>query len=166
MAGTTKSELPCRREHDSRKDLHFEVVLVPPFGAFGVSYPRKQGFQGCLIFLRFLDRLLHHFKPPKWPPNHVKLGSIKKKIRHTFWGHRLGPTGIPLPPEPPSLLFQHHTTSTPLRCASRHPLAPACQGHYAGITWRIYWSPAMAEMWSPAVAVHTHGRHRLLLKAG
>ena len=79
---TMKNEPPCGREHDfevlskSRKALHFGVVLVPPFGAFGVSYRRKHGFQGCLNFVRFLDRLLHYFKPPKWPPNHVKWGSI------------------------------------------------------------------------------------------
>ena len=78
MAGTLKSELPCRREHDfevlskSRKDLHFELVLVPPFEAFGVSYPRKHGFQECLIFVRFLDRLLHHFRHPKCSPKSYK----------------------------------------------------------------------------------------------
>ena len=88
VAGTLKSELPCRREHDfevlskSRKDLHFELVLVPPFEAFGVSYPRKHGFQECLIFVRFLDRLLHHFKHPKWSPKSYKM-------RIHFWNHFL-----------------------------------------------------------------------------
>ena len=43
MAGTSKNEPPCRREHDfevltkSRKGLHFGVVLVPAFRAFGLS---------------------------------------------------------------------------------------------------------------------------------
>ena len=80
MAGTSKSEPPCRQENDfevltkSRKDLHFGVVLVPPFRAFGVSYRRKRGFQGCFIFVRFLDRLLHHFKPPKSSPKACKIG--------------------------------------------------------------------------------------------
>ena len=78
VAGTVKSELPCRREHDfevlsqSRKNLYFELVLLPPFSAFGVSYSKKQSFQECLILVRFLDRLLHHFKHPKWFPNHIK----------------------------------------------------------------------------------------------
>ena len=82
VAEISKSEPPCRREHDfevlsnSRNNHNFEVVLLPPFEAFGVSYPRKHGFQECLIFVRFLDRLLHYFKPPKWFPNHVKWGSI------------------------------------------------------------------------------------------
>ena len=86
VAGISKSEPPCRREHDfevlskSRKNLNFEVVLVPPFGAFGVSYRRKHGFQGCLTFVRFLDRLLHHFKPPKSPPKACKMGIH-------FWNH-------------------------------------------------------------------------------
>ena len=88
MAGTLKSELPCRREHDfevlskSRKDLHFELVLVPPFEAFGVSYPRKHGFQECLMFVRFLNRLLHHFKHPKCSPKSYKM-------RIHFWNHFL-----------------------------------------------------------------------------
>ena len=78
VAGTVKSELPCRREHDfevlsqSRKNLYFELVLLPPFSAFGVSYSKKHSFQECLILVRFLDRLLHHFKHPKWFPNHIK----------------------------------------------------------------------------------------------
>ena len=86
MAGTTKSELPCRREHDfevlskSRKHLNFGAVLVPSFGAFEVSYRRKRGFQRCFIFARFLDRLLHHFKPPKSPPKACKMGIH-------FWNH-------------------------------------------------------------------------------
>ena len=112
MAGTTKSELPCGREHDfdvlsnSRKGLHFGVVLVPPFGTFGVSYRRKHGFQRCFIFARFLDRLLHHFKHPKSPPKACKMGIH-------FWNQSAGlrsnpdllPTGLPLPPEPPSPLI-------------------------------------------------------------
>ena len=82
MAGTTKSGPPCRREHDlevlsnSKKMLHFGGVLVPPFRAFEISYRRKHGFQRCLIFVRFLHRLLCNFRPPKWPPNHVKWRSI------------------------------------------------------------------------------------------
>ena len=86
MAGTTKSEPPCRREHDfevlskSRKRLNFGAVLVPSFGAFGVSYRRKRGFQRCFIFVRLLDRLLHHFKPPKSPPKACKMGIH-------FWNH-------------------------------------------------------------------------------
>ena len=82
VAGTSKSEPPSRREHDfdvlskSRKTLNFVVVLVPSFGAFGVSYRRKHGFQGCLIFVPFLHWLLHYFKPPKWFPDHVKWESI------------------------------------------------------------------------------------------
>ena len=82
MAGTSKSEPPCRREHDfnvlskSRKYLHFEVVLIPPFTAFGVSYRRKHGFQGCLIFVRFLLRLLEHFSSPKSPTEPIKSSSI------------------------------------------------------------------------------------------
>ena len=86
VAGTLKSELPCRREHDfevlskSRKHLNFGAVLVPSFGAFEVSYRRKRGFQRCFIFARFLDRLLHHFKPPKSPPKACKMGIH-------FWNH-------------------------------------------------------------------------------
>ena len=86
MTETTKSELPCRREHDfevlskSRKRLNFGAVLVPSFGAFGVSYRRKRGFQRCFIFVRFLNRLLHHFKPPKSPPKACKMGIH-------FWNH-------------------------------------------------------------------------------
>ena len=82
VAGTSKSEPPCRREHDSevlsnsRKELYFGGVLVPPFGAFGVSYRRKHCLERCLNFLHFLHRLLCHFKPPKWPPNHIKWRSI------------------------------------------------------------------------------------------
>ena len=78
VAGLSKSEPPCRREHDfkvlskSRKVLHFGVVLVPPFRAFGVSYRRKHCLGRCLNFLHFLHRLLCDFRPPKWPPNHVK----------------------------------------------------------------------------------------------
>ena len=85
-AGTSKSEPPCRREHDfdvlsnSRKGHHFGVVLVPSFGAFGVSYRRKHGFQRCFIFARFLNGLLHHFKPPKSPPKACKMGIH-------FWNH-------------------------------------------------------------------------------
>ena len=86
VAGTSKSEPPSRREHDfnvlskSRKTLNFVVVLVPSFGAFGVSYRRKRGFQRCFIFVRFLDRLLHNFKPPKSPPKACKMGIH-------FWNH-------------------------------------------------------------------------------
>ena len=102
-AGISKSEPPCRREHDfevlsnSRKKLHIGDVLVPPFGAFGVSYRRKHGFQGCLNFVRFLDRLLHHFKHPKWSPksylssmgtgsaiNYESLANICKKFPQTL----------------------------------------------------------------------------------
>ena len=56
MAGISKSEPPCRREHDfevssnSRKVLHIGGVLVPPFKAFGVSYPRKYDFSEVLEF--------------------------------------------------------------------------------------------------------------------
>ena len=82
VAEISKSEPPCRREHDfkvlskSRKVLDFGVVLVLPFEPFGLSYPRKNGFQGCLNFVRFLHRLLSHFKPPERPSNYVKWGSI------------------------------------------------------------------------------------------
>ena len=118
-----KSELPCRREHDfevlskSRKDLHFEVVLVPPFGAFGVSYPRKHGFQECLIFVRFLDRLLHHFRHPKCSPKSYKM-------RIYFWNNFLPirrPSvryncGTLSPRNPP--LFYSSITQRPLRFAA------------------------------------------------
>jgi len=56
VAGTSKSEPPCKREHDfdvlsnSRKTLNFEGVLIPPFGAFGLSYARKTLFSGVLDF--------------------------------------------------------------------------------------------------------------------
>ena len=86
VAGTSKSEPPSGREHDfdvlskSRKTFNFGVVLVPSFGAFGVSYRRKRGFQRCFIFARFLNRLLHHFKPPKSPPKACKMGIH-------FWNH-------------------------------------------------------------------------------
>ena len=82
VAGTTKSEPPCRRVHDfnvlsnSRKVPHFGGVLVPPFGAFGVSYRRKHGFQGCLILVRFFHRLLEHFRSPKSPTEPIKSSSI------------------------------------------------------------------------------------------
>ena len=84
-AGTAKSEPPCRREHDlevlsnSRKELYFGGVFVPPFGSFGVSYRRKHCLERCLNFVHFLHGLLYHFRPPKWPPNH--------KIH--FWNHFL-----------------------------------------------------------------------------
>ena len=112
-AGTTKSELPCRREHDfevlskSRKRLNFGAVLVPSFGAFEVSYRRKRGFQRCFIFARFLDRLLHHFRPPKWPPNHVKWRSIFGTIFYRSAGVVPGPLrddrGTLSPRNPPLL---------------------------------------------------------------
>ena len=82
VTGTTKSEPPCRREHDlevlsnSRKMLHFGGVLVPPFGAFGVSYHRKHCFQGCWIFVRSLHKLLHNFRPPKRSPKSKVFGSV------------------------------------------------------------------------------------------
>ena len=94
MAGTSKSEPPCRREHDSevlsqsRKNLYFELVLLPPFSAFGVSYSKKHSFQECLILVRFLDRLLHHFKHPKWFPNHTFL-AWEREARLTV---RVSPT--------------------------------------------------------------------------
>ena len=56
MAGSSKSEPPLRRERDfhilcsSRKGLFFGGVLVPPFKAFGVSYPRKYDFSEVLEF--------------------------------------------------------------------------------------------------------------------
>ena len=134
MAGTLKSELPCRREHDfqvlsnSRKDLHFEVVLVPPFGAFGVSYRRKHALQGCLNFVRFLHRLLSHFKLPRRPPNHVKWGSIFKTIFNRSAGVPSGLTGYPLPPEPPSLLYSS-ITQRPLRFAALPVIRHRALGH-------------------------------------
>ena len=95
-AGISKTEPPCRREHDfevlsnSWKELNLGGVLVPPFGAFGVSYPRKDAFQGCLNFVRFLHRLLCHFKTLKWPPNHVKWGSILGTIFYQPFLHGNG----------------------------------------------------------------------------
>ena len=123
MAGTTKSELPCRREHDfevlskSRKRLNFGAVLVPSFGAFEVSYRRKRGFQRCFIFARFLDRLLHHFKPPKSPPKACKMGIH-------FWNHfgrirrrRSAPNRTTSLPGTP-LSFYSSITQRPLRFAA------------------------------------------------
>ena len=107
MAGTSKSEPTCKREHDfdvlsnSRKNLHFKVVLVPPLGAFGVSCRRKHSFQRCLILVRFLYRLLHNFKPPKWPPNHVKWGSIFGTIFYRSAGVVPGSIPVPSPPGTP-----------------------------------------------------------------
>ena len=123
VAGTSKSEPPCRREHDfdvlsnSRKRLHFGGVLVPPFGAFGVSYPRKDAFQGCLNFVRFLHRLLCHFRPPKWPPNHVKWGSIFGTIFYRSAGLRSGMIAVPSPPGTP-LSFNSSIIQRPLRFAA------------------------------------------------
>ena len=101
----------------SRKGFHFGVVLVPPFRAFGVSYRRKHGFQGCLIFVPFLLRLLHHFKHPKWSPK-----SCKMQIH--FWNHFLPIRRRPVrdvcgtlsPRNPP--LFYSSITQRPLRFAA------------------------------------------------
>ena len=126
MAGTLKNELPCRREHDfevlskSRKDLHFEVVLVPPFGAFGVSYRRKHGFQGCLIFVRFLLRLLEHFCSPNSPTEPIKLSSIFGTIFLKSADHRPGPIRVPSPPGTPlsSIPSSYNVHSASLRFPS------------------------------------------------
>ena len=73
-------------------------------------------------FVRFLDRLLHYFRPPK-----MSSKSCKMKIH--FWNHFLPIRRPPIrdnrgtlsPRNPPLFSFQHNATSTPLRCASRHP---------------------------------------------
>ena len=125
-AGISKSEPPCRREHGfkvlskSRKVLYFGVVLVPPFRAFGVSYRRKHCLERCLNFLHFLHRLLWHFSPPKWPPNHVKWGFIFGTILAESAGVVLLPTGLPLSPEPHSPLIPalHNVHSASLRFPS------------------------------------------------
>ena len=144
MVGTLQNEPPCRREHDfkvlskSRKVLHFGVVLVPPFRAFGVSYRRKHCLERCLNFVHFLHGLLCHFRPPKWPPNHVKWGSIFGTIFCESAGVVPGPIrddrGTLSPRNPPLFSFQLNATSTPLRCASRHP--PPCP-------WGTMWSVRM-----------------------
>ena len=148
VAETTKSELPCRREHDfevlsnSRKELHVEVVLVPPFGAFGVSYRRKHGFQGCLIFARFLNRLLHHFRHPKCFPKSYKM-------RIHFWNHFLPIRRRPIrsdrrtlsPRNPP--LFYSIITQRPLRFAA----LPV-------IRHRALWAPVEC-LWSPRLVLWT-----------
>ena len=123
VAGTAKSEPPCRREHDfkvlskSRKVLHFGVVLVPPFRAFGVSYRRKHCLERCLNFVHFLHRLLCYFRPPKWPPNHVKWRSIFGTIFYRSAGVVSGLTAVPSPPGTP-LSFNSSLMQRPLRFAA------------------------------------------------
>ena len=77
----------------------------------------------CVWFLfAFYFDFWNIFCSPKCPTEPIKLSSILGTIFLQSPDHRPRPTRYPLPPEPPSLLFHHHTTSTPLRCASRHPL--------------------------------------------
>ena len=132
MAGTPTSEPPSRRERNfdvlsnSRKALHFEIVLVPPFGAFGVSYRRKHGFQGCLIFVRFLLRLLEHFNSPKSPTEPIKSSSIFGTIFLKSADHRPGPTRVPSPPGTPlsSIPSSYNVHSALLRFPSSATLVP------------------------------------------
>ena len=121
-----KNETPCRREHDfevlttSRKYLHFGVVLVPPFRAFEISYRRKHGFQRCLIFVRFLQRLLCNFRHPKSPPNQLKWGSIFATIFYRSAGLRSGSMAVPYPPGTPlsSIPSSYNVHSASLRFPS------------------------------------------------
>ena len=55
-----------------QKRLHLRVVLEPRFGAFGVSYRKKQSFEGCLKMSWFRDRFFYYFRPPKWHPKSTK----------------------------------------------------------------------------------------------
>ena len=140
-AGISKSEPPCRREHDfkvlskSRKVLHFGVVLVPPFRAFGVSYRRKHCLERCLNFLHFLHRLLCYFKPPKWPPNHVKWRSIFGTIFYRSAGVRSGSVAVPSPPGTPLSSTIPANKQRPLRFAALPVIRQV--GSRPGVTRRL-----------------------------
>ena len=97
--------------------LSFGVVLVPPFRAFGVSYRRKHCLERCLNFVHFLHGLLCHFRPPKWPPNHVKWRSIFGTIFYRSADLPPGMIAVPSPPGTP-LSFNSSITQRPLRFAA------------------------------------------------
>jgi len=123
VAGLPKSEPPCRRGLDfkvlsnSREELYFGGVFVPPFGSFRISYRRKHCLERCLNFLRFFHILLCHFRPPKWPPNHVKWASIFGTIFNQSAGVVSGIIAVPSPPGTP-LSFHSSITQRPLRFAA------------------------------------------------
>ena len=76
----------------------FWYLLLQPLGS---PILEKMLFKGCFIFVRFLHRLLCHFRPPKWPPNHVKWRSIFGTIFYRSAGLRSGMIAVPSPPGTP-----------------------------------------------------------------
>ena len=82
-----RPELDCRILPISSSKRTSGSVVGALFGAFGLSYRRKQSFWGYLNIIWFQNRFLNHFGLPKWHPK-----ASKNQIKSMF-GLILGQDG-------------------------------------------------------------------------
>ena len=74
-------------------------------------------FKGAWILFTFYMDFFMHFRPPKWPPNHVKWRSIFGTIFYRSAGVVSGMIAVPSPPGTP-LSFHSSIMQRPLRFAA------------------------------------------------